>query len=154
MKSSVLLCLMLVAATASAATAQFKPAQVGSPTVTFVAKTTNKAPANDKQSIGTNGFIAKDLTCSVDNKMVGRYLATGTWTDTAGETLLNWVATIDLKSPCGKFPAGKIFLVGDGTGPSAPSTLDKAIVGGTGPFVGKLGIMKVEAGKTNLYFVN
>jgi hypothetical protein len=55
------------------------------------------------------------------------------------------------------FPAGKIFLVGDGTGIQDPLFTDKAIVGGLGGYVGKLGYWTRPAGAAgqfNLYFVN
>jgi hypothetical protein len=63
----------------------------------------------------------------------------------------------DLPTPVGDFPAGKIFLVGDGTGIQDPKFLDKAIVGGVGGYVGKLGYWTRPAGASGvyyLYFVN
>lgn len=54
--------------------------------------------------------------------------------------------------PCSKIdqnealPAGKIFLVGDGTGLWDSNTLPKSIVGGTGPYVNAKGTLTRTTG--------
>jgi len=45
------------------------------------------------------------------------------------------------------FPAGKLFAIGDGSGPTdSTQTLPKTIVGGTGPYAGAQGILNREPG--------
>uniref|UniRef100_A0A383WHV2 Dirigent protein n=1 Tax=Tetradesmus obliquus TaxID=3088 RepID=A0A383WHV2_TETOB len=82
----------------------------------------------------------------------------GIYTDvTVASKYLNYQITVTLPVAINGFPAGKIFLVGDGTGIQDPLFTDKAIVGGTGGYVAKLGYWTRPAGLSGvfyLYFVN
>jgi len=59
-----------------------------------------------------------------------------------------------LKQRAAGWPAGKIFLQGDGTGLYDSSTTIKAIVGGTGPYAGKVGYLDAANGKYYFHFTN
>eukprot|EP00775_Hariotina_reticulata_P008040 gene8040-8235_t len=109
----------------------------------IIANAISKTPATEPQPIGTTAVVIYSLACESDpdRAIVGQMAGTAIYFDNTGENLLNFQLTLELVKSCGRYPPGKIFLVGDGSGLYASSSYPKAIVGGTGPYVGRLGSM-------------
>eukprot|EP00775_Hariotina_reticulata_P005799 gene5799-6039_t len=97
-------------------------------------------PETDPITVGQNVVLIKSVAAESDpSTIIGELAATGITFDDTGDQLVNYQLTLTLDQPVGRYPAGKIFLVGDGSGPYAPTNFPKATVGGTGPYVGRLG---------------